>query len=216
MIASILPTNVACAEQVGAFSGVLFDEELQSVARAIATRKIEFAAGRACARRALGMLGSPEQAIRSGVGREPLWPEGIVGSITHCTEYCAAAVAHAEEVLSIGIDAEPNATLPAEVIQKIGTRSELAMLSRLPQSSICFDRLLFSVKESIYKAWYPLTHEWLGFEEAEVDIDPIHCILAIKVCPKGDFTSEVSRMIFRGRYAAVHGLIMTAVIVEPG
>jgi 4'-phosphopantetheinyl transferase EntD len=215
MIASILPENVACAEQIGVLSGILLKEEVHTVARAVAKRKLEFSAGRTCSRTALTKLGFPAQPIGSGAGREPLWPEGIVGSITHCDGYCAAAVARAEQIVSIGIDAEPNKILPREVLREIASRDELTALSHLPQNPISFDRLLFSAKESIYKASYPLTHKWLGFEDAEVVIDPHHCTLLITISPSCASSLFLSDMCFRGRYLAMNGIIMTAVLVEP-
>jgi len=91
----------------------LFPEELRSLGRAVDKRRREFTTGRACARAALSQLGIGPTAIPGGARGQPLWPPGIVGSITHCRGYCACAVARAERVVSLGIDAEAN--LPLEV-----------------------------------------------------------------------------------------------------
>ena len=214
MIASILPKHTACAEQIGCFSGVLFEEEFPMVARSVPKRRLEFAAGRSCARAALTKLGITAQPIGSGAGREPLWPKGIIGSITHCDGYCAAAVAPAEQIISIGIDAESNEPLPGGVLHEIANPGELVALSRLPQGSIAFDRLLFSAKESTYKAWYPLTHRWLGFEDANVVIDPCCRFLSVTIAPRCTHLLNPSNLCFRGRYTIINGLIVTAVLAE--
>src|SRR5882672_7976907 len=83
-------------------------EEEALIDGAVAPRRSEFATTRSCARQALHRLGVPEGPILRGPKREPLWPPGIVGSLTHCTGYRAAAVARASDVLAIGIDAEPH------------------------------------------------------------------------------------------------------------
>ncbi len=106
MIEAILPPAVRAAESLG-------DEEpppplgaeAELVARAVEKRRREFAGGRDCARRALAALGIAPLAILSGERGEPLWPEGVVGAITHCAGYRGSAVARAGEVAALGIDA---------------------------------------------------------------------------------------------------------------
>ena len=138
-------------------------------------RRREFVTGRTPApgRRWRG-LGHPAVAVPRGPRGDPVWPEGVVGSITHCAGYRAAAVARAEDVLSLGIDAEPDEALPdpgmLELIALAEERARLGELAAvLPGTG--WDRLLFSAKESVYKAWFPLTGRWLGFESALVSID---------------------------------------------
>ena len=149
----------------------LFPEEREHIAQAVAKRRLEFAAVRRCARQALQELGYPPVPILPGEQREPQWPEGVVGSMTHCAGYCAAAVARAGDVSALGIDAEVHAPLPEGVLDLISLESERERLARLTESasgSVHWDRVLFSAKESVYKAWFPLTRRWLGFEEADI------------------------------------------------
>jgi 4'-phosphopantetheinyl transferase EntD len=137
-------------------------------------RRREFATGRACARRALDRLGLPTGAIPVGARGEPLWPDGIVGSITHCRGYRACAVARDTDLAAIGIDAEPDAPLRERVLAAVAVPEELPGLERLaildPDTS--WDRLLFCAKESVYKAWFPLTGRRLGFGDTAVAFDP--------------------------------------------
>ena len=171
-MADIVPVGVCCFEQVGTLYGDLFPDEARVLSpRTVNKRREEFAAGRTCARKALAMLGMPSVPLLQGEGREPLWPQGIVGSITHCNHYCAATIAKVENWRSIGIDAELNEPLTPGLLSMIARDRERAWISRAMESSICWDRLLFSMKESVYKAWYPLERCWLGFEDAEIEVD---------------------------------------------
>jgi 4'-phosphopantetheinyl transferase EntD len=168
VIGSLLPAAVRVVESFGELPGAtLFPEEEELVARAVPKRVAEVTTVRACARRALGELGLPPVPILSGPSREPLWPAGVVGSLTHCAGYRAAAVARASELASFGIDAEPHGELPEGVLERVALASEQAALPGLPPG-VHWDRLLFSAKESVYKAWFPLAGRWLGFEDARL------------------------------------------------
>jgi 4'-phosphopantetheinyl transferase EntD len=129
----------------------------------------EFSAGRACARRALGRLGWARLPILTGPCREPLWPAGAVGAITHCDAFCAAAVARAAGVAGLGIDAEVLGPLPEDVAAMVCTEDELRLAGRLPGDH--WTAVIFSAKEAIYKAWYPIARRWLDYRDAELSID---------------------------------------------
>ena len=131
----------------------------------------EFRIGRACARRALGQLGLPEVSVPAGTEREPIWPPGIVGSITHSEGYAAAAVARAADVLGLGIDVERHVALAPGVIRRVCTPGEQVWLDRAPDDGRHWPVIVFSAKESIYKAWYPKTGRWLGFQDVELELD---------------------------------------------
>lgn len=175
MIEKILPDEVASAE---AFNdppdAVLYPGEADAIARAVDKRRREFRTVRHCARQALRQLGLPPAPVLRGERGEPQWPPGVVGSMTHCAGYRAAAVARSRDLRSLGIDAEPHQPLPAGVLEVITRGEEQDNLSDLAaaDSATCWDRLLFCAKETVYKAWFPLTHRWLGFEDAAVTINP--------------------------------------------
>jgi 4'-phosphopantetheinyl transferase EntD len=169
IIGSLLPTDVASVEATASMpTDVLFSEEMALIQRAVLNRRAEFATARWCAREALIELGVGPVAILSGPDREPLWPKGIVGSITHCRGYHAAAVARAANVRSIGIDAEPDEPLAEGTLQLIALPVERAQLAAPWGPHL--DRLLFSAKESVYKTWFPLARRWLGFGDAVVTL----------------------------------------------
>src|SRR5215469_3703768 len=172
MIETLLPPLVSAVDRLGEDADAApLPEEESLMEGAVVLRRAEFATARACAREALRNLGLPPGPILRGAKREPLWPTGVVGSITHCTGYRAAAVARANQVLTIGIDAEPHAAIEARVTARVLDDEERAWIDRAP-AGVHWDRLIFSAKESVYKAWFPLTRRWLGFEEARVAIDP--------------------------------------------
>jgi len=191
----------------------LFAEEERSVSRAVSVRRREFTTGRACARRALQQLGTAAVAIPSGDHGEPLWPIGIVGSITHCRGYRACAVARAEDVRSIGVDAEIHEPLPEGVLEHVAFGRELPMVTRR-SDGICLDKLLFSAKEAVYKAWFPLTCRWLGFEDVELTIDMGAGAFCARLLIPGPVVDGIPLTHFRGRWCVEEGFLaaVTAVL----
>ena len=175
MIEQLLPAGVAVVE---AFQDnpdePIFPGEEDLIAKAVEKRRREFITARRCAREALATFGHAPTPIRSGSGREPQWPVGVVGSITHTANFRAAAVAPRSLVESIGIDAEPNEPLPDGVEDEVSIAGEPEMLAKLACAypATHWGRVLFSAKEAVYKTWYPLTGRWLGFESASPTIDP--------------------------------------------
>ena len=215
MIEEILPPEVASAEAFDDSAVVaLFPEEEEVVARAVDKRRREFATARGCARRALATLGLPPAPIVPGERGAPAWPSGVVGSMTHCDGYRASAVALERNVRTVGLDAEPNGPLPDGVLKVIATPAEIDWLDGAPPASgVCWDRLLFSAKESIYKAWFPLTRRWLDFEEAVVTPDPDAGTFDARLCVPGPVVDGRRLTGFTGRWVVRHGLVVTAIAV---
>jgi 4'-phosphopantetheinyl transferase EntD len=173
VLSEILPPEVATAETIGDDpTARLMPGEDTLVRNAVESRRREFVTGRATARRALARLGVPPVPILAGPRREPLWPDGVVGSITHCRGYRAAAVARRADVISVGIDAETHDVLPEGVLDAVALADEMAWIAAAGDTGVHWDRLLFSAKESVFKVWYPLTGRWLDFAEASVRFTP--------------------------------------------
>ena len=144
--------------------------ERNLVAGAVDSRKAEFGDARWCAHRAIEELtGKPSaKPILRGERGMPIWPNQITGSMTHTDGFRAAVVAPRLLVRSIGVDAEIAQPLPEGVLASIASEREL---SRMGETGLaCADRLLFCAKEATYKAWFPLTGRWLGFEDADIDL----------------------------------------------
>jgi 4'-phosphopantetheinyl transferase EntD len=217
MIGNILPPPVAVAEEFGdALDVALFPEEEAAVANAVDKRRREFTTARACARAALAKLGLPPVPIVPGLRGAPGWPPGVVGSITHCAGYCASAVARDHEVVAIGLDAEPHDKLPAGVLDVVSSEEERARLAALSAGwpEVCWDRMLFCVKESVYKAWFPLTRRWLGFEDASIDIDPVAGTFTARLLVAGPVVNGAAVSGFTGRWLVSNGLIATAIAIR--
>jgi 4'-phosphopantetheinyl transferase EntD len=217
MIEEILPACVVAVEARHDPTDVtLFPEEQAVVGRAVEKRRREFTTARMCARTALFELGFPAVSIPTGEHGEPQWPAGVVGSITHCDGYRASAVGRLEEIVTLGIDAERHAALPAGLLGDIARREELPSLRRLEseRSDVHWDRLLFSAKESVYKAWFPLAKRWLGFEDAVIAVDPRVGTFAAKLLVPGPQLAGGPLRGFSGRWMVRDGIIVTAIAVS--
>lgn len=216
MIGDILPPQVAVEEAFGDVPCVmLFPDEEAVIANAVEKRRSEFATARACARAALAKLGVPAVPIVPGLRGAPQWPPGVVGSITHCAGYRASAVARDLDVVTIGVDAEPHGELPPGVLEAVASRSEQGKLAALAAAmpDVCWDRMLFSAKESVYKAWFPLTRRWLGFEDASVTIDPVNQTFTARLLVDGPVVNRAVLTGFNGRWLVSDGLIVTAIVI---
>ncbi|WFE39417.1 4'-phosphopantetheinyl transferase superfamily protein [Micromonospora sp. WMMD998] len=220
MIEALLP---AAAVAVEAFTDVPgetpYPGEEDLVARAVEGRRREFVTARRCAREALGRLGYAPAPILPGPRREPVWPSGVVGSITHCAGYRAAVVARAAALAGLGVDAEPHGPLPDGVAEAVTTAGEPAHLAalRAADPATHWDRLLFSAKESVYKAWYPLTGRWLGFEDAALTIAPGGRFAARILVDGARADGGPPLRVLDGRWLVAGGLVVTAVVVpHPG
>jgi 4'-phosphopantetheinyl transferase EntD len=216
MIKAILPPSVVSFDTFDDIpDGMLFPEEERVIAKAVDKRRREFTTARVCAREAMRLLGKPPVPITTGERGEPQWPVGVVGSITHATGYRGAAVGETARVVSIGIDAERNEALPYGVLDAVSLpkeRDEVAALSQ-DHGDVHWDRLLFSAKESVYKAWFPLTSRWLSFEDALVTFDPVNGTFTARLLVDGPRVHGRRLTGFTGRWLADEGLLLTAIAV---
>jgi 4'-phosphopantetheinyl transferase EntD len=141
-------------------------EERRAVAGAGERRRREFLSGRACAHAALAGLGRDEGAIGVGPSRQPLWPAGVVGSISHAGAWAGAVVAPAAAVWAVGLDLEPlDPPLDFAVERLVGVRPDPADPYR--------SKLAFSAKECVYKCLFPATGWPLAFGDVTVELDPV-------------------------------------------
>jgi 4'-phosphopantetheinyl transferase EntD len=193
----------------------LYPAEREALGQAVEVRRREFVTARACARDALARLGVASGPIPTGSRGEPVWPGGVVGSITHCEGYRACAVALDRDLTTIGIDAEVAEPLPAGLIGDIALPEERRLIERLAleDPGISWDRLLFSIKESIYKAWFPLARSWLGFEDASVLIDRERHTFAAHLLVPGPTLQGRHLDGFSGSWLVADGLVLSAIAV---
>jgi len=172
-IARLFSACVATAEgRPEELQAEVHPEELKAVQNAVAKRRLEFIAGRTCARLCMDKLGLPGAVIPVGTGRAPLWPPGIVGSISHTRGYCGAAAARRDDVLGLGFDAECVDDVRPELWPEIVSETELSDLIGAAAGDL--DRALalaFAAKESFYKCQYPLSGKWVGFHDVEMRLE---------------------------------------------
>jgi 4'-phosphopantetheinyl transferase EntD len=216
VIGDIAPRVVEVEEAFEDWPDVtLFPAEQAVIAQAVAKRRQEFSTVRACARAALARLGVPPAPILPGARGAPQWPPGVVGSMTHCAGYRACAVARARDVVTIGIDAEPHDKLPGRVLEAVASRGEQLRVAALAaeRPEVCWDRMLFSAKESVYKAWFPLTQRWLGFEDAIVDFDGVARTFTARLLVDGPVVNGAALTGFEGRWLVRNGLVATTIVI---
>jgi 4'-phosphopantetheinyl transferase EntD len=175
LLAGLFPLGVCASESrlpIGRES--LYYEEAQAIGvGASAKRASEFATGRLCARQVLAELGVYGFPVRRNVDRSPRWPGGIVGSITHTVGFCGAVAVEQRRFAGLGVDAEVTSRVTPELWCKILTAAENAALeARAPEDRDWRAAAIFSAKESFFKAQWPLTSRWIGFEEVEIELYP--------------------------------------------
>src|SRR5271167_2328748 len=122
--------------------------EAQGIERAVARVRRASGAGRDLARTLCGQLGVSVTDIPRSSRRYPVWPSGLVGSITHDDEFAAVVVGPSATFLGIGIDIEPAENLLPDLSQSLGSAGELADFSDLRFGA----KVLFSIKEAVFKA----------------------------------------------------------------
>ena len=216
MIETLVPAS-ACAEMFfDVPESTMFSIEAATVANAVAERRREFGTVRYCARRALRQIGVRAVPVLPDADGVPQWPAGVVGSLTHCAGYRAAAVARSSELRGVGIDAEPHAAMPPEALDLIRRDEERAQQLALEDTdpSLHWDRILFCAKEAVYKAWFPLTRRWLDFGDVSTTLRPDGTFWT-RLCVRGSRVAGLDLDVFGGRWMVGRGLVLAATSVGP-
>lgn len=209
------PSVMVRAATLPMYDTELWDSERPGTERMIPKRFREFVAGRTVARWAIADLGGSVGAIPRDADRAPIWPTGLVGSITHCDSLCAAAVARAEKVMALGLDVEPASPLPPDLHSLVCTPMELQHLEALaPPPAADWLKIVFSAKESYYKAWFPLTRSPLDFTEVEIHLDPATSRFTIEVDARRASVAPWSATA-SGTFRMNQDFVATGVVVPP-
>ncbi len=149
--------------------------------RAVEKRKAEYLAGRAVAMAALASTGHASTQIATGPNREPIWPAGVAGSITHSKGRCAAIVTDQPGTLA-GVDIEDIAEgFSLDAIFKVALQPEETRLIRESDAQALTATLVFSAKETLYKALFPAVKQFFGFDHAELHCAPSETILRLRL-----------------------------------
>jgi 4'-phosphopantetheinyl transferase EntD len=212
-IASLFPAGVAAAEIADSCApATLLPEEETVLGKVSEKRRLDFMLGRQCARQALRELGIGPVPILRGATREPLWPPGVCGSITHCEGYCAAVASLQSEIRSIGIDAERVQPLSDGVLQRVTIETERIWIesvdSRMPWALV-----LFSAKESVFKAWFPVVGSWLGFQHARIEFQPHARAFRAVILPEAPGAHEDTPTELTGRFYVDGERVFTSALI---
>ena len=237
LLTGLLPPEVAVVDALdGSFDGsrlvhppdavrdVAFAAELAELGAAPPGRQQEFARARICAHAAVSRLGRAPEPVLMGARREPRWPAGLVGTITHCAGYRAAAVAPAVEVLAIGLDAEPDQPLPTDVARLALTDADRAGSGELARFRN-WDRAAFSARESVFKAWFAVTGRWLDFADVTLSLAPddrwngtLTATVGAQVTGAPELVRAYGTAVLTGRFrwarAGALDLVLTAVTLR--
>ena len=129
-------------------------------------RKNEFILGRICASKAHEACTSGLELLSLPINedRSPAWPLGITGSITHNQLWVGAAVAKNSELLGVGIDLELKGRAKLKLASHIRSSKDILIHPNFTDEELL--TLIFSCKESLYKALNPIVKKYFGFKDA--------------------------------------------------
>lgn len=157
---------------IGNHLDALYASEREIIHNVGSKRQHEFSTGRFCAKTALAQLDIENFPVLRNEHREPLWPSGYVGSISHCKDLCGAVAARKSDFKSIGFDIENIKPLKQDIAKAICTEQETKWLAQ--QNAHSHDVLvilLFSLKESVFKCIFPYQNIRPGFKDCSITPD---------------------------------------------
>lgn len=167
-IEAISPRGILIAHRFIAVGDehALFPDEAAAFARSVLKVRRASGAVRIVARDLLRRIGAPAGAILKAASGMPLWPKGIVGSLAHTSDVAIAAIASCRDFAGVGIDIEPAEPLDPDLLAMVATEGERQVIGHDLEQG----RLLFSIKEAVYKAVYPLDGMFLDHHDVEVNL----------------------------------------------
>ncbi|MFT3905559.1 MAG: 4'-phosphopantetheinyl transferase superfamily protein [Steroidobacteraceae bacterium] len=214
LLQALFPFDVAARElRSRGTPDWLLPEEFVAIQTAAPARIAEFAAGRQCAREALAVFGLPVAPLLRGRHRQPLWPEGVRGSITHTEGYCAAAVAPAAACAGLGIDAERCGRVGTDLWPALFGPAEIAALRALdPAQCALLATILFAAKEAFFKSQHALTGAIPEFHEVGFGLDvPPGVQGRVVLVNVDDARLDTLQGRVQGRYAVEGTLVVAGV-----
>lgn len=148
---------------------VLTLNEKQATGNFSGKRLQDFSTGRYCARKALAAIGYENAEILVGDDKQPIWPAGYVGSISHSGKLVGAVAGKTSQIISIGLDIETIGKIKPDMWRLLYTEAETCFLNAFSGEELAYyTTLLFSFKESFYKLQFPLTKTFLNFTDVEI------------------------------------------------
>lgn len=199
--------------------GHLYAVEESLLGNAIPKRAREFRSGRTAARKCMLELGLNPAPILVGEKRDPVWPEGCVGTISHNGNYCLVMVSPFGCIspnsnisggsLSLGADIEQLGRVKDHLWPRIFTDVERKYLASLGSRDA--DRAataMFSAKEAFFKLQHPLTGLWLEFLDAEVSLEEEN---VFRITTKKPLQPPMTEQTYTGTYAEWQDCCITVI-----
>ncbi|MFT5161810.1 MAG: enterobactin synthetase component D [Alteromonadaceae bacterium] len=188
-----------------------------SLDRAVTKRRAEYLAGRSCAKTALAGLEISDFTINAGKNRCPVWPQGVFGSITHSHNSALAVVTRKPQVMGLGIDIENviSAKTMADVADSILFNDDFAWLDLPGTNRETLFSLIFSIKESFFKAAYPSTGYYFDFDAVRVTgLDINQGSFELQLCQ--ELNPKLTKgMMFSGQCCFVGEQVLSFLLIEP-
>lgn len=178
--------------------------ESQVVTNAVEKRRREYSTGRWLAHRVMRCFDVVDVDLLPDENRQPQWPSTLVGSITHTDTCAAVAVARKTTLLSVGIDMEHIGRVDQEIVPRLLTPSELRTYTDTDPT------LLFSAKEACYKFLFPLTGEYVDYQDVEVTLDFAHQNFSLRYVGERKANAVVERAFGAFRQDEKHWICCVA------
>ena len=214
IVRSLLPDHIRVVEgPIIDVQHLLRPEEAACVAKAVPRRRAEFSCGRVFARSAMKSFGAGDDALLVGKDRVPIWPPGLVGSISHMDRYCAVAVARKAQIAAIGIDVEEAQRFPSDLARYVLSPREIEANLHLDQQRLERMAIIFSAKESFYKCTFPLVCAPLAFHDVEIIVDDRSTSFEGRLLTSVEPFDAGHRFI--GRYTVQGDYVATTVTLQP-
>ena len=215
VLANVCPPGFIAVEFAGlADTCELYPRERDELTTFGEKRRSEFAAGRLCSKLALAEFGIINFPLQINDDRRPRWPDGIVGSISHTHDYCAALVGRATEASAIGFDVERTGRIGEELWDVLFTPSEQERLRVLPLARRAISAtIVFSAKEAFYKCHFASSPTWLDFTDVEIDVSSGAQGTAGNTFDIQPRSASVVRANYAGRFIVAHGFVATSVVI---
>jgi len=161
----------------------------------------------------LTTLGYDCDTILAGKNREPLWPKGCIGSISHTRNVSVATAAQTEDIRALGVDIESAQGLTREEWRLVLQDDEILELEGLGSSAYRLAMLAFSAKETVFKLQYPCTERYVDFREAKIELCEQQS--SFQACLPGFVHEKLNHPApFRGRYGSCGDSIVTVAWIE--
>lgn len=208
-LAGLLPSDIRIAgARIDDFVHQLTPGEHLLIQKAVPGRQQEFATGRVLARRLLSEAGHDDFELLRDEDRVPIWPAGVAGSISHSKELCLAAIGSTDRYRGVGIDLEPDEPVQSGIERIVCRDAEQAWLEAAdPEEQGLRCRIVFSVKEAVYKAFYPSLREFWSFQDVGVEIDLAAARFVAEV-PRSTGVARVEGRVIRRAGWIVSGIAL--------